>query len=81
MEKVKTATGKTFDCDYFNPSNQTKQCNIRIIGQPLPTLATVFGDPEETAKMTCADAAASGFTRLIAIVPEDGATRIVLGKE
>lgn len=45
MEKLKTATGKEFDCDYFNPFPQAGQINIRILGESLATIATVFANP------------------------------------
>ena len=48
MEKLKTATGKEFDCDYFNPFPLVGQINIRILGESLATIATVFANPAET---------------------------------
>ena len=51
MEKLKTATGKEFDCDYFNPFPQAGQINIRILGESLATIATVFANPAETVQM------------------------------
>lgn len=81
MEKVKTATGKQFDCDYFNPSQQTRQCNIQIYNQPIGSIATVFSNPMETVQLWCGGNYASGYTRLVAIVPEGNAVRVVLGKE
>ena len=36
MEKLKTATGKEFDCDYFNPFPQARQINLRVLNTPLP---------------------------------------------
>ena len=45
MEKLKTATGKEFNCDYFNPFPQVGQINTRILGESLATIATVFANP------------------------------------
>lgn len=81
MEKLKTATGKEFDCDYFNPFPQTRQINLRVLNTPLPTVATVFADPQETVQMWWEEQYAAQYTKLIAIVPENGAVRVVLGKE
>lgn len=81
MEHVKTATEKTFECDYFNPSQSTNQCNIRVLNAPIATVATVFSNPEETAQMWYDGMYAAQYTKLIAIVPEGDAIRVVLEKE
>lgn len=81
MPKVKTATGKEFECDYFNPAPTLGQINLRILGESLATVATVFSDPRETVQMTWENQYASMYTKLIAIVPEMDAVRVVLGKE
>lgn len=81
MEKLKTATGKEFNCDYFNPFPQVGQINIRVLDVPLATIATVFADPMETVQMWCKNQYAAQYTKLIAIVPESNAIRIVLGRE
>ena len=81
MEKLKTATGKEFDCDYFNPFPQVGQINIRILGESLATIATVFANPAETVQMWWEGQYAAQYTKIIAIVPETGAVRVVMGKE
>lgn len=81
MEKLKTATGKEFDCDYFNPFPESGQINIRVLGKPLVYVVTVFSDPSETVQLWCENAYAAGYTKLVAIVPEGDAIRVVLGKE
>ena len=81
MEKLKTATGKEFDCDYFNPFPQARQINLRVLNTSLPTVATVFAEPQETVQMWFEGQYAAQYTKLIAIVPENGAVRLVLGKE
>lgn len=81
MEKLKTATGKTFNCDYFNPFPPAGQINLRVLNTPFPTVATVFYDPNETAQMWCGEQYAAQYTKLIAIVPEGDAIRVVLGRE
>ena len=80
MEKLKTATGKEFDCDYFNPFPQEGQLNIRIVGEPLETIATVFADPRETMQLWWEGQYAAQYTQILAIVPETGAVRVVLRK-
>lgn len=81
MEKLKTATGKEFDCDYFNPFPPVGQINLRVLNVDLATVATVFANPTETAQLWCDAEYASQYTKLVAIVPEGTAIRVVLGKE
>lgn len=81
MGKLKTATGKEFDCDYFNPNALMKQIHIRVGGESLATIATVFANPAETVQMWWEGQYAAQYTKIIAIVPETGAVRVVLGKE
>ena len=81
MDKLKTATGKEFDCDYFNPFPPVGQVNLRVLNTPLATVATVFSNPNETVQLWCDGVYASQYTKLVAIVPEGNAIRVVLGKE
>ena len=81
MEKLKTATGKEFPCDYFNPSPANSQVNLRVLHTSLITVATVFSDKTETAQMSCDGVYAENYTNLVAIVIEGDAIRVVLGKE
>lgn len=81
MEKLKTATGKEFDCDYFNPFPPVGQVNLRVLNTPLATVATVFSNPNETVQLWCDLQYAAQYTKLVAIVPEGNAIRVVLGKE
>ena len=81
MEKLTTATGKEFSCDYFNPFPITGQTNLRVLNTTLSTVATVFSNPAETVQLWCGEAYAAQYTKLVAIVPEGDAIRVVLGKE
>lgn len=81
MAKFTTAGGLEFNCDYFNPSEYTKQLNIRILGETLVRVASVFSNPQETAALQCDGIYAASFTKLVAIVPEGNAIRVVLEKE
>ena len=81
MEKLKTATGKEFDCDYFNPFPPVGHTNLRVLNTDLVTVATVFANPEETVELCCGMQTASQYTKLVAIVPEGDVIRVVLGKE
>lgn len=81
MTKVKTATGKEFECDYFNPCPQVGQLNLRVLSTPLAHVAAIFSDKSETAALTYENQYAAMYTKLVAIVPEMDAIRVVLGKE
>lgn len=81
MEKVITATGKSFDCDYFNPFSPAEQVNIRILHSNLVEVASVFGNPAETVQLFYGKEYLAHHTKLVAIVPEGNAIRVVLGKE
>lgn len=81
METVKTALGKEYACDYFNPFPQVGQINLRVVGATIVEVATVFSNPAETQQMWWEREYAAQYTRLIAIVPEGDAIRVVLGKE
>lgn len=81
MEFVKTGTGKTFGCDYFNPFPQAAQVNIRILGTPMREVVAVFSDPKETGTLICGQQVVRNYTKVIAVVPEGNAIRVVLGEE
>ena len=81
MDILTTATGKEFDCDYFNPFPPVGQVNLRVLNTPLATVAAVFENPSETVQLWCGEQYAAKYTKLVAIVPEGDAIRIVLGKE
>lgn len=81
MEKLKTATGKEFDCDYFNPFPPANQTNLRVWNTDLVTVATVFSDSDETAELNFGSQVASQHTKLMALIPEGDSIRVVLGKE
>lgn len=81
MSDLITATGKVFECDYFNPCPQVGQTNLRILNQSVVTVTTVFSDPRETVQLWCEEQYAAQYTHLVAIVPEVDAVRVVLGKE
>lgn len=81
MEKVKTVSGKEFSCDYFNPCPPTAQMSVRLLDATLVEAATFFANTAETQVLECAGVKAEGYTRLIAICPEPGAIRVILGRE
>lgn len=81
MSNLITATGKEYECDYFNPAPTLGQINLRVLNESLSTVVSVFSDARETIQMTWENQYAAQYTKLIAIVPEMDAVRVVLGKE
>lgn len=81
MTTVKTATGKEFECTYFNPFPPMGQVNISIINASFATLAAVFSDPKETVQLWYTNQYLAHHTKLIAIVNDGDEIRVVLGKE
>ena len=81
MEKILTATGKSFDCDYFNPYAPANQVNISLLGMSLVDVASVFGNKSETEQLWYGGQYLSGYTKVIAIIPGEKTIRLVLGKE
>jgi hypothetical protein len=79
--KVKLANGKEFDCDYMDHSERYRQANVRILNTPIYEIAKVFSDPAETAQLWFENDYASGFTKLLSLIDDGDAIRVVLGKE
>ena len=81
MEKIKTATGKTVDCDGLNAIDSPARLYIRTSGMSVADVARIFGNPAETVQLWYGDQYVANYSKLIAIVPEGKLTRVVLGKE
>ena len=81
MEKIKTATGKTFDCDYFVLFDPLKQLDIYVHNVPFMTVASVFSNPNETMQLWFGNQYASQYTKLVSIAPEGTMVFVQLRKE
>lgn len=81
METVITAKGKTFHTDMVSVIASPDRAYIRIVDASLATAATVFSDKSETVSLKYGNHTLSRFTRLVAIVPEENAVKVILGKE
>lgn len=81
MEKITTATGKKFDCDYFNLFPARDRLYIQVSGLSLVEAAVVFGNPAETVQLWFEEQYVSHYTKVISIGPVGDAVRISLGKE
>ena len=81
MKNLVTATGKMYQCDYFNLSDLTNQGDIRLLGMSVVDVVSVFTDPAETSKLRCGVDMAEGFTEFLGLRIEGAAIRVILGKE
>ncbi len=81
LDTVKTATGKLFDSDYIATIPNPPQAYIRVCGTSLPLLAEVFGNREETIQLWHGETYLAMYTKLVALVPEGDAVKVVLAKE
>ena len=81
MDTVKTASGKTFNSDYIATIPYPARAYIRICGVSLAQAAEVFGNREETVQLWHGEHYLAMYTRLVALVPEGDAIKVVLAKE
>lgn len=81
MTQIKLASGRIMDCDYMGHSDVHKQANVRIRNASIPEIASVFANPDETMQMYFEGDYAIGFTKLMALIDDGDAIRVVLGKE
>lgn len=81
MTKIKLASGRELDCDYMSHSEKRRQATIRILHTSMQEVARVFSNPAETAQMWFESDYAAGFNRLLAVIDDGDAVRVVLGKE
>jgi hypothetical protein len=79
--KIKLATGKELDCDQMSHSERHKQTTVRILNTSLSEAARIFSNPAETVQMHFENEYAAGFTKLLAVIDDENAIRVVLGKE
>jgi hypothetical protein len=80
MDKLETATGKTYDCDYFNRANPIGQLHIRVLNASIIDVAMTFSDPSETALLMFGGSYVSNYVNVVAIIQEGNAIRVVLNR-
>lgn len=81
MDKVYTATGKDFNCDYVVEIPSPAEIHVRIQNASIADVARVFSDRSETKIIKHGGSEYRGFTNLVAIVPEGIFVRVVLSKK
>ena len=62
-------------------SQRHRQANVRIQNKSVAEIASVFSNPAETVQMWFGNDYAAGFTKLLAMIDDGDAIRVVLGKE
>lgn len=80
MDKIITATGKEFDCDYLTVRHSSNRAFIRVIA-PIETVASVFYNKAETAKLTYCGETLTGYTKFVSIINEGDVFKVSLDKE
>ena len=81
METVITAKGRVFQTDMVSVIESPKRAYIRVMNATMAEVAAAFSDKSETAAIRYGDKVIRQFTRLVAIVPEQDAVKVILGKE
>ena len=81
MTKIKLASGRELECDFMTHSQKHRQATVRILNASMTEVASVFSNPAETAAMWFENDYAAGFTKLLAMIDDGDAIRVVLGKE
>lgn len=79
--KITLANGNQLECDYMDHSEQRRQANVRILNTPMAEVARIFSDPAQTVQLRFEKDYAAGFTKLLAMIDDGDAIRVVLGKE
>lgn len=79
--KIILANGMQLECDYMDHSEQRRQANVRILNTPMTEVARIFSDPAQTVQLRFENDYAAGFTKLLAMIDDGDAIRVVLGKE
>ena len=81
MDTIKTASGKIYECSSLSAIDNPCRLYIRIANSTLSEVATTFGDKEETKELLYGNILLIGYSKLLSMVIEDTAIRVVLTKE
>ena len=81
MDTIKTLNGKIYECSSLATIDNPCRLYIRIANSTLPEVATTFGNKEETKELLYGNILLIGYTKLLSMIIEDTAIRVVLTKE
>ena len=80
MEIIKTTT-RSFLSDYAIVDANIGLAYIRILNTSADDLRSVFGDVNETATIQIGNRVLTGYTKLVVVLPETDAIKVVMEKE
>lgn len=80
MEKLKTATGKQFDCDVAVTIPNPPQLFLFIHNSTIVDTAAVFSNPKETFQLWHEHEYFSNYTNLTSISPDGNMIQVVLSR-
>ncbi len=81
MDKLRTNTGKEFDCDYLAVIPSPPRAYIRVCNTSIMDVAAIFSDKAETALLRYGQHELAGHTCLMGINLEGDALKVTLTKE
>lgn len=81
MDTIKIASGKIYECSSLSTIDSPCRLYIRITNATLSEIATTFCNKEETKEILYGNILLTGYTKLLSMVIEDTAIRVVLTKE
>lgn len=81
MDTIKTSRGKIYECSSLSAIDNPCRLYIRVVNSTLPEVAITFSDKEETKELLYGNILLAGYTKLLSMVIEDTAIRVVLTKE
>lgn len=81
MNNLQTASGKGFDCIYFNYVPHKGRLSVRIRDSTMARIASILSDPAETAVLSCDGQTVNGCTKLTGMILEGDIIRISLETE
>lgn len=80
MGHVYTATGRTFNSDYFVILESQSLLFLRVLNVDENTVREVFGNSTETSCLRSGDRVAFGYINLQSIFKEGNAFKVVLSR-
>lgn len=80
MNKIITASGDTYDTDYFVVMPNLPICYLRVLNLPIERVREVFSNPKETSCLICGDKKIFGYIKLKDIFQEGDGVKVMLKK-
>lgn len=80
MDHIYTATGRSFDSDYFVVLEDRSLMFFRVLHTDENTVRQVFGNSSETSCIRSGNRIAYGYINLRTIIKEGEAFKVVLSK-